>query len=131
MAMVHKRTQRSLRSLSVGLHGRHSVTPCADSFAQFGEILEAVVITDKHTGRSKGYGFVTFKDADAATRACHDSTPVIDGRRANCNLASLGAIHRPTATRSSLCNETVIVTYNSSTSSILLLLSCLQILWRV
>lgn len=28
-------------------------------FAQFGEILEAVVITDKNTGRSKGYGFVS------------------------------------------------------------------------
>ncbi|KAG1331224.1 hypothetical protein COCNU_02G011920 [Cocos nucifera] len=26
-------------------------------FEQFGEILEAVVITDKNTGRSKGYGF--------------------------------------------------------------------------
>lgn len=29
-------------------------------FEQFGEILEAVVITDKNTGRSKGYGFVRF-----------------------------------------------------------------------
>lgn len=29
-------------------------------FDQFGDILEAVVITDKHTGRSKGYGFVSF-----------------------------------------------------------------------
>ena len=28
-------------------------------FDQFGEILEAVVITDRITGRSKGYGFVT------------------------------------------------------------------------
>ena len=28
-------------------------------FEQFGEILEAVVITDKTTGRSKGYGFVS------------------------------------------------------------------------
>lgn len=27
-------------------------------FEQFGEILEAVVITDKNTARSKGYGFV-------------------------------------------------------------------------
>ena len=27
-------------------------------FEQFGEIVEAVVITDKNTGRSKGYGFV-------------------------------------------------------------------------
>jgi hypothetical protein len=34
---------------------------------------------------------VTFKEADAAKRACEDATPVINGRRANCNLASLGA----------------------------------------
>ncbi|VVB17220.1 unnamed protein product [Arabis nemorensis] len=59
-------------------------------FEQFGEILEAVVITDKASGRSKGYGFVTFREAEAARRACVDATPVIDGRRANCNLASLG-----------------------------------------
>ncbi|KAE9620155.1 hypothetical protein Lal_00019685 [Lupinus albus] len=59
-------------------------------FEQFGQILEAVVITDKATGRSKGYGFVTFREADAAMRACVNAAPVIDGRRANCNLASLG-----------------------------------------
>ncbi|XAR61505.1 hypothetical protein NMG60_11015947 [Bertholletia excelsa] len=59
-------------------------------FEQFGEILEAVVITDKNTGRSKGYGFVTFRNPESASRACADPTPVIDGRRANCNLASLG-----------------------------------------
>ncbi|WOL11915.1 hypothetical protein Cni_G20679 [Canna indica] len=59
-------------------------------FEQFGEILEAVVITDKNTGRSKGYGFVTFREPEAAMRACVDPSPVIDGRRANCNLASLG-----------------------------------------
>ncbi|XP_020593418.1 RNA-binding protein 24-like isoform X2 [Phalaenopsis equestris] len=64
-------------------------------FEQFGEILEAVVITDKHTERSKGYGFVTFKDPNAAFLACLDPSPVIDGRRANCNLAFLGASHRP------------------------------------
>ncbi|XP_022722837.1 RNA-binding protein 38-like [Durio zibethinus] len=67
-------------------------------FEQFGEILEAVVINDKSTGRSKGYGFVTFKDADSAMRACSNPSPVIDGRRANCNLASLGAQkNRPTS----------------------------------
>ncbi|XP_057974236.1 uncharacterized protein LOC131162097 isoform X2 [Malania oleifera] len=60
-------------------------------FEQFGDILEAVVITDKSTGRSKGYGFVTFREPEAAMRACVDAAPVIDGRRANCNLASLGA----------------------------------------
>eukprot|EP00268_Persea_americana_P028503 TRINITY_DN2767_c0_g1_i6.p1 TRINITY_DN2767_c0_g1~~TRINITY_DN2767_c0_g1_i6.p1 ORF type:complete len:131 (+),score=17.05 TRINITY_DN2767_c0_g1_i6:563-955(+) len=59
-------------------------------FEQFGEILEAVVINDKNTGRSKGYGFVTFSHPDSARRACDDPNPVIDGRRANCNLASRG-----------------------------------------
>ncbi|XP_030460464.1 uncharacterized protein LOC115680767 isoform X1 [Syzygium oleosum] len=60
-------------------------------FDRFGEILEAVVIADKVTGKSKGYGFVTFRDPDSASRACQNPYPVIDGRRANCNLASLGA----------------------------------------
>ncbi|XP_022769458.1 RNA-binding protein 24-B-like isoform X2 [Durio zibethinus] len=64
-------------------------------FEQFGDILEAVVITDKNTGRSKGYGFVTFRDPEAARRACADPTPIIDGRRANCNLASLGRSRPP------------------------------------
>ncbi|KAJ7567074.1 hypothetical protein O6H91_02G131500 [Diphasiastrum complanatum] len=64
-------------------------------FQQFGEIVEAVVITDKNTGRSKGYGFVTFREAESARRACADATPIIDGRRANCNLASLGLAARP------------------------------------
>ncbi|XP_027075154.1 uncharacterized protein [Coffea arabica] len=59
-------------------------------FEPYGEILEAVVISDKNTGRSKGYGFVTFRDPEAAKRACSNPNPVIDGRRANCNLASLG-----------------------------------------
>ncbi|XP_057454909.1 uncharacterized protein LOC130746333 isoform X2 [Lotus japonicus] len=67
-------------------------------FEQFGEILEAVVITDKNTGRSKGYGFVTFKDPESAMRACQNPSPVIDGRRANCNLASLGANKNPPPT---------------------------------
>nr|XP_043617230.1 RNA-binding protein 38-like isoform X2 [Erigeron canadensis] len=59
-------------------------------FEQFGEILEAVIITDKITGKSKGYGFVTYRDPESAKRACDDPNPMIDGRRANCNIASLG-----------------------------------------
>ncbi|KAG2729997.1 hypothetical protein I3843_01G268800 [Carya illinoinensis] len=62
-----------------------------EHFEKYGEILEAVIISDKVTGRSKGYGFVTFKEAEAAKKACEDATPIINGRRANCNLASLGA----------------------------------------
>ncbi|KZV58242.1 RNA-binding protein 24-B [Dorcoceras hygrometricum] len=62
-----------------------------DHFHKYGEIVEAVIISDKLTGRSKGYGFVTFKDAEAARKACEDPAPIINRRRANCNLAALGA----------------------------------------
>ncbi|KAK8957498.1 hypothetical protein KSP39_PZI000007 [Platanthera zijinensis] len=59
-------------------------------FEQFGEIFGAVVISDKNTRRSKGYGFVTFRHPESASRACANPSPIIDGRRANCNLASFG-----------------------------------------
>ncbi|XP_069469705.1 RNA-binding protein 24 [Ambystoma mexicanum] len=60
-------------------------------FEVFGEIEEAVVITDRQTGKSRGYGFVTMADRGAAERACKDPNPIIDGRKANVNLAYLGA----------------------------------------
>ncbi len=36
------------------------------AFSAFGEIVESKVITDRDTGRSRGFGFVTFQDAAAA-----------------------------------------------------------------
>jgi RNA recognition motif-containing protein len=30
------------------------------TFSQAGKVVDAVVITDKYTGRSKGFGFVEF-----------------------------------------------------------------------
>lgn len=41
-------------------------------FAQFGEIEDHVIIKDRFSGRSKGFGFVTFvndEDADKAVSA--------------------------------------------------------------
>uniref|UniRef100_A0A4W5Q987 RNA-binding protein 38 n=1 Tax=Hucho hucho TaxID=62062 RepID=A0A4W5Q987_9TELE len=60
-------------------------------FEAFGDIDEAVVITDRQTGKSRGYGFVTMLDQGAAERACKDPNPIIDGRKANVNLAYIGA----------------------------------------
>ncbi|CAG9537512.1 unnamed protein product [Cercopithifilaria johnstoni] len=73
-------------------------------FEQFGEIEEAVVITDRQTQKSRGYGFVTMKDRAAAERACKDPNPIIDGRKANVNLAYLGAKPRGNVQLAALSN---------------------------
>lgn len=51
-------------------------------FSKFGEITEATVIVNKFSGRSKGFGFVTFTndaDADKAMAEMHDKE--MDGRK--------------------------------------------------
>lgn len=51
-------------------------------FAQFGEISEAIIIMDRQTNRSKGFGFVTFTDDASAQRAIDEMTEKeIDGRK--------------------------------------------------
>jgi len=41
-------------------------------FASYGEIASAKIITDRATGRSKGYGFVEIEDQEAAERAINE-----------------------------------------------------------
>ncbi|CAD5334805.1 unnamed protein product [Arabidopsis thaliana] len=64
-------------------------------FKRFGEIIHVNVVCDRETDRSQGYGFVTFKDAESATRACKDPNPTIEGRITNCKLAFVGAKVKP------------------------------------
>ncbi|KFK38079.1 hypothetical protein AALP_AA3G067000 [Arabis alpina] len=62
-------------------------------FQQFGDVLDANVVYEGYhpNRRSKGYGFVTFRDAESAARALVNPCPIIDGRIANVNLAYLYA----------------------------------------
>lgn len=58
------------------------------AFEEFGPVTDAKVITDRDTGRSRGFGFVTFSesgDAEAAMSAM-DGTE-LDGRRIRVNEA--------------------------------------------
>lgn len=41
----------------------------AESFSQFGQVVEAKVVIDRVSDRSKGFGFVTFASEDEAYRA--------------------------------------------------------------
>ncbi|HQA63487.1 MAG TPA: RNA-binding protein [bacterium] len=40
-----------------------------DYFSQAGEVVSAAIITDKMTGRSKGFGFVEMSSDDEAAKA--------------------------------------------------------------
>lgn len=56
-------------------------------FAEYGDVVSAVVIMDRATGRSKGFGFVEMEDADAdaAMKALDGSD--VEGRNLKVNEA--------------------------------------------
>lgn len=58
-----------------------------EAFIQYGEIEEAVVIHDRKTGKSKGFGFVTFASAKSARDALRQPEKRIDGRTAKVQYA--------------------------------------------
>ena len=62
-----------------GLHG---------AFSRFGEIVEAKVITDRETGRSRGFGFVTYSNDESAVTAINEMNGAeLDGRSIKVNEA--------------------------------------------
>ncbi|KAL1548113.1 Glycine-rich RNA-binding protein 4, mitochondrial [Salvia divinorum] len=50
-----------------------------DAFTSFGEVTEAKVITDRETGRSRGFGFVNFSSDESASSALS----AMDGQELN------------------------------------------------
>ena len=48
-------------------------------FGKYGEVIEAVIMRDRTTGRARGFGFVVFADPSAAERVIMDKH-IIDGR---------------------------------------------------
>lgn len=56
-------------------------------FSQYGEITEAIVITDRDTGRSKGFGFVTFAQEADAKKALEMDGKEVEGRTIVVNVA--------------------------------------------
>ena len=59
-----------------------------NSFGTYGEVVSAVVIKDKFTGRSKGFGFVEMADETAAQNAITElNEKEFEGRRLRVNVA--------------------------------------------
>jgi cold-inducible RNA-binding protein len=59
------------------------------AFEAFGDVTEAKVITDRETGRSRGFGFVTYQDAGDAREAIEKMNGAqLDGRTLTVNEAN-------------------------------------------
>merc|ERR1719277_2109799 len=60
-----------------------------DYFGQFGSITDAIVMTDRETGRSRGFGFVTFEGIESVDKvmAMHQEHS-IQGKWIDCKRAS-------------------------------------------
>lgn len=56
-------------------------------FSQYGEITEAIVISDRETGRSKGFGFITFAKEEDAQKALEMDGKEIEERTIVVNVA--------------------------------------------
>jgi heterogeneous nuclear ribonucleoprotein A1/A3 len=58
-----------------------------ETFSTYGEITELKLITDRDTGRSKGFAFVSFETAEAAESALSLNDTELDGRKMRINFA--------------------------------------------
>lgn len=60
----------------------------AEMFGKYSSVVSAVVITDRETGRSRGFGFVELSDDEEATKAIQEMNGAdIDGRKLIVNEA--------------------------------------------
>lgn len=57
-------------------------------FTSCGEVVESTVVVNKYTGRSKGFGFITFANAEAAQKAIKEfDSKEVNGRNLKVNIA--------------------------------------------
>lgn len=59
-----------------------------EAFRHFGDVVQSKVISDRETGRSRGFGFVTFADENAMNAAIKEMNgKELDGRNITVNQA--------------------------------------------
>ncbi|KAL1833776.1 hypothetical protein ACET3Z_003427 [Daucus carota] len=59
-----------------------------NAFSQFGEVVDSKIVNDRETGRSRGFGFVTFREEHALREAIEGMNgQSLDGRNITVNEA--------------------------------------------
>ncbi|BHF86015.1 DAZ-associated protein 1 [Sparganum proliferum] len=80
-----------------GLHQSTSTEGLSKYFAKFGEIEESIVMMDNRTGRSRGFGYVKFKEPSAVDQVLAEKIHIIDNKEVDpkkCNINMRGKNRR-------------------------------------
>jgi len=86
-----KRAEHLIQTLKIfvgGLKDTVDEQDLKDYFSQFGNIVRVTIITDRDTGKSRGFGFVEFHDYDAVDKiVLLNDLHVIKGKTVDVNKA--------------------------------------------
>ncbi|KAI0059323.1 RNA-binding domain-containing protein [Artomyces pyxidatus] len=85
-AIPRQEHQRATKLFIGGLAGSVTSESMREFFSQFGRVVDSTVMLDRETGRSKGFGFVSFEDTDV-TPFLGFGNLEIDGKMIDVKLA--------------------------------------------
>ncbi|VEL25148.1 unnamed protein product [Protopolystoma xenopodis] len=75
------RTTEQFRKLFIGgLNPQTTESKLREYYGEWGEIVDAVVMKDKRSSRSKGFGFITYKEPEMVDAAQLNRPHAIDGK---------------------------------------------------
>jgi len=90
--LEHQKTQKLFIG---GLAPSVTSESMREFFSQFGTVIDSTVMVDRESGRSKGFGFVTFEDGQGAEKLVGQGILAIDGKPIEVKLAQpRGAIKK-------------------------------------
>lgn len=67
-------------------------------FSRYGEVIDCVVMKNNETGRSRGFGFVTYADPNNVDRALENGPHMLDGRTIDPKPCNPRSLHKPKRT---------------------------------